>query len=287
MRCDVNVSIMPKGSKVFGTKVEIKNLNSIANVKEAIDYEVKRQAEVLESGEAVVQETRRFDEKTMSTVSMRKKEGSVDYKYFPEPNIPPVRIPQSMIDEVLANMPELPDTKLKRYLGEYKLNEYDASIILANKELANYFDMAMSTATNPKSLCNLLTSELAGLLAKNGLDITASPVSYDNLAMLSNILDKGEISSKQGKVVLEEMFNTSKSPKEIIEEKGMKQVSNEDEILKIVTEVLDENPQSIVDFKNGKDRALGFMVGQVMKKSKGQANPKLASDLLTKELSKR
>ena len=287
MRCDVNVSIMPKGSKVFGTKVEIKNLNSIANVKEAIDYEVKRQAEVLESGEAVVQETRRFDEKTMSTVSMRKKEGSVDYKYFPEPNIPPVRIPQSMIDEVLANMPELPDTKLKRYLGEYKLNEYDASIILANKELANYFDKAMSTATNPKSLCNLLTSELAGLLAKNSLDITASPVSYDNLAMLSNILDKGEISSKQGKVVLEEMFNTSKSPKEIIEEKSMKQVSNEDEILKIVTEVLDENPQSIVDFKNGKDRALGFMVGQVMKKSKGQANPKLASDLLTKELSKR
>ena len=145
----------------------------------------------------------------------------------------------------------------------------------------------MNTAANPKSLCNLLTSELAGLLAKNSLDITASPVSYDNLAMLSNILDKGEISSKQGKVVLEEMFNTSKSPKEIIEEKGMKQVSNEDEILKIVTEVLDENPQSIVDFKNGKDRALGFMVGQVMKKSKGQANPQMASKLVKQELDKR
>ncbi len=287
MRCDVNVSIMPKGSNVFGTKVEIKNLNSIANVKEAIDYEVKRQAEVLDNGDKVIQETRRFDEKTMTTVSMRKKEGTVDYKYFPEPNIPPIRISKEMMDEVLSNMQELPDVKLKRYLDEYKLSEYDASIILANKHLAYYFDDSMKYAKNPKNLCNLLTSELQGLLTKNNLDITNCPISAENLALLSNVIDNNEISSKQAKAVLEEMFNTSKSPKEIIEEKGLKQVSNVDEILKIVTEVLDENPQSIVDFKNGKDRALGFMVGQVMKKSKGQANPKMASDLLTKELSKR
>lgn len=287
MRCDTNISIMPKGSKVFGTKVEVKNLNSIANVKEAIDYEVKRQKEVLESGGQVIQETRRFDEKTMSTISMRKKEGSVDYKYFPEPNIPPIRISKEMLDEVINNMPELPDAKSKRYIDEYKLSEYDSSILLANKDLANYFDEGMKVAKNPKSLCNLLTSELNGLLAKANKTINDSPVSSENLANLSNILDNKEISSKQGKEVLEEMFNTSKSPKEIIEEKGIKQVSNEDEILKIVNEVLDENPQSITDFKNGKDRALGFMVGQVMKKSKGQANPKMASDLLTKELSKR
>lgn len=223
----------------------------------------------------------------MSTISMRKKEGSVDYKYFPEPNIPPIRIPKEMLDEVINNMPELPDAKSKRYIDEYKLSEYDSSILLANKDLANYFDEGMKVAKNPKSLCNLLTSELNGLLAKANKTINDSPVSSENLANLSNILDNKEISSKQGKEVLEEMFNTSKSPKEIIEEKGIKQVSNEDEILKIVNEVLDENPQSITDFKNGKDRALGFMVGQVMKKSKGQANPKMASDLLTKELSKR
>ena len=287
MRCDVNVSIMPKGSKIYGTKVEIKNLNSIANVKDAIDYEIKRQSKILDNGEKVSQETRRFDEKSMSTILMRKKEGSVDYKYFPEPNIPPIRIPKQMMDDVLASMPELPDLKLKRYLNEYNLSEYDASIILANKELADYFDMAMKTAVNPKNLCNLLTSELVGLLAKNNLDLVSSPISYDNLAMLSNILDRGEISSKQGKEVLDEMFNTSKSPKQIINEKDMKQLSNEEEILKIGISVLDENKQSIADLKNGKDRALGFLVGQVMKKSKGQANPKLASELLTKELSKR
>ncbi len=287
MRCDVNVSIKPKGSNTFGTKVEVKNLNSVANVKEAIDYEAKRQAEVLEKGEKVVQETRRFDEKTMTTVSMRKKEGSVDYKYFPEPNITPIRIPDSMIKEVEDSLPELPDAKSKRYLNEFKLSEYDTSIILASKNLSLYFDEAMNTAKNPKTLCNLLTSELLGLLSKANKDITESPVSALHLAQLANVIDGNEISSKQGKEVLEEMFNTSKSPKEIIEEKGIKQVSNEDTILKIVTEVLDENPKSIEDFKNGKDRALGFMVGQVMKKSKGQANPKMASDLLTKELSKR
>ena len=287
MRCDVNVSIKPKGSSSFGTKVEVKNLNSVANVKEAIDYEAKRQAEILDKGEKVVQETRRFDEKTMSTISMRKKEGSVDYKYFPEPNITPIRIPDSMIKEVEDSLPELPDVKSKRYLNDFKLSEYDTSIILANKDLALYFDEGMKIAKNPKTLCNLLTSELLGLLSKANKNINDSPVSACNLAELSNVIDAKEISSKQGKEVLEEMFNTTKSPKEIIEEKGIKQVSNEDAILKIVIEVLDENPKSIEDYKNGKDRALGFMVGQVMKKSKGQANPKMASDLLTKELSKR
>jgi len=287
MRCDVNISIKPEGSEKFGTKVEIKNLNSISNVKDAIDFETKRQAEVLESGGTIVQETRRFDEATSTTVSMRKKEGAVDYKYFPEPNIFPIRISDSMIEDVRNNLPELPDAKSKRYLGEYKLSDYDTSILLANKYLSNYYDEAMKTAKNPKSLCNLLTSELLGLLAKGEKQIEDSPVSAKNLGELSNIIDDKEISSKQGKEVLEEMFNTSKDPKTIISEKGIKQVTNTDEILKIVNEVLDENEQSIIDYKNGKDRALGFLVGQVMKKSKGQANPKMASDLLTEELSKR
>ena len=286
LRCDVNISIMPKGSKEYGTKVEIKNLNSIANIRDAINYEAKRQAELLEKGEKITQETRRFDEKTMSTVSMRLKESSVDYKYFPEPNIFPIMIDDAWINSIKDAMPELPDTKAKRYLNEYKLSEYDTNLILANKKLAAYFDEAMKSANNPKNLCNLLTSELIGLLQKDELTIEDTKVEPKNLAKLSNVIDKGEISSKQAKVVLEEMLS-GKDPETIINEKGIKQVSNEDEILKIVNEVLDENPQSIEDFKNGKDRALGFMVGQVMKKSKGQANPKLASDLLTKELSKR
>lgn len=286
LRCDVNISIKPEGSSVFGTKVEIKNLNSIANIKDAIDYEAKRQAEILEKGEKVVQETRRFDEKTMTTVSMRLKESSVDYKYFPEPNIFPIRIADEWIESIKEAMPELPDAKSKRYINEFKLSEYDTNILLANKKLSAYFDEAMKTATNAKNLCNLLTSELVGLLQKDETPIELSPVTPSNLAKLSNILEKGEISSKQAKGVLEEML-TGKDPETIIQEKGLKQVSNEDEILKIVIEVLDENPQSIEDFKNGKDRALGFMVGQIMKKSKGQANPKMASDLLTKELAKR
>lgn len=286
MRCDVNVSVKPKGSSTFGTKVEVKNLNSIANVKDAIDFETKRQIELLEKGEAVIQETRRFDEKTMTTVSMRLKESGVDYKYFPEPNIFPIRISDEWLEEIKVSMPELPDTKSKRYLGEFKLSEYDTNLLLANKELSAYYDLAMKTATNPKNLCNLLTSELAGLLAKQDLTIKDCKVTPDNLAKLSNMINENKISSKQAKTVLEAMLD-GKDPETVVEEKGMKQVSNEDEILKIVNEVLDENPQSIIDFKNGKDRALGFMVGQVMKKSKGQANPKMASDLLTKELAQR
>ena len=286
LRCDVNISIKPEGSDVFGTKVEVKNLNSIANIKDAIDYEAKRQAEILEKGEKITQETRRFDEKTMTTVSMRLKESSVDYKYFPEPNIFPIRIADEWIESIKNGMPELPDAKFKRYINEYKLSDYDSNLLLGNKMLSAYFDEAMKTASNPKNLCNLLTSELVGLLQKDETPIEKSPVTPANLAKLSNILEKGEISSKQAKGVLEEML-TGKDPETIIKEKGLKQVSNEDEILKVVLEVLDENPQSIEDFKNGKDRALGFMVGQVMKKSKGQANPKMASDLLTKELAKR
>ena len=286
MRCDVNVSIKPCGSTIFGTKVEVKNLNYIANVKDAIDYEVKRQAEILEKGEKVIQETRRFDEKSMTTVAMRLKESGVDYKYFPEPNIFPIRIKDEWIKEIEEAMPELPDTKYKRYINEFGLSKYDANLLLGNKKLAAYFDEGMKTAKNAKNLCNLLTSELSGLLVKNEQDISTTKVTPANLSKLSNMISEGSISSKQAKEVLENMLD-GKDPEKIAQEKGMKQVSNEDEILKIVTAVLDENPQSIIDFKNGKDRALGFMVGQVMKKSKGQANPKMASDLLTKELEKR
>ena len=286
LRCDVNVSVKEKGSNVFGNKVEVKNLNSIANVKAAIDFETKRQIALIEQGQTVVQETRRFDEKLNETVAMRLKESSVDYKYFPEPNIFPIRLTDEYINDVKNNMPELPEAKLKRYIDEYKLNEYDANLILSNRDICFFFDEACKNAKNKKNLCNLLTSELQGLLVKNNLTVTSSNVKPNSLANLSNLVDAGKISSKQVKDILPEMLK-GKEPEDIIKEKGIEQLSDENKILEIVNEVLNNNPQSIIDFKNGKDRAFGFLVGQIMKLTHGQVNPKIASDILTKEINKR
>lgn len=286
MRCDVNISIKPEGSDVFGTKVEIKNLNSINNIKLAIDYEATRQKEALEKGETIYQETRRFDEKTGTTVSMRKKEGAVDYKYFPEPNIFPILLSDEMLNEVRNNMPELPDQKHDRYIKEYGLSDAEASTLIQNKEMSLYYDEMMKKAKNAKSALNLLMSELQGLLVKNNQNITNTKVQSESLAILSNMIEDKEISGKQAKDVLEAMLDGS-DPRKIVKDRGMKQVSDEGAILSIVNAVLDENPNSIADYKGGKDRAMGFLVGQVMKKSKGQANPQMASKLVKQELDKR
>ena len=286
MRCDVNISIKPEGSDVFGTKVEIKNLNSINNIKLAIDYEANRQKEALEKGETIYQETRRFDEKTGITVSMRKKEGAVDYKYFPEPNIFPILLSDEMLNEVRNNMPELPDQKHDRYIKEYGLSDAEASTLIQNKEMSIYYDEMMKKAKNAKSALNLLMSELQGLLVKNNQNITNAKVQSESLAILSNMIEDKEISGKQAKDVLEAMLDGS-DPRQIVKDRGMKQVSDEGAILSIVNAVLDENPNSIADYKGGKDRAMGFLVGQVMKKSKGQANPQMASKLVKQELDKR
>ena len=286
LRCDVNVSVKEKGSNIYGNKVEVKNLNSIANVKAAIDFETKRQIELIEKGETIVQETRRFDEKTNQTVSMRLKESSVDYKYFPEPNIFPIRLSDSFINDVKNSIPELPESKHKRFIENYKLNEYDSNLLISSKEICGFFDEACQFANNKKVLCNLLTSELQGLLVKNNESISDCKISPKNLASLSNLVDSGTVSSKQAKEILLEMLN-GKDPESIIKEKGIEQLSDETEILKIVNEVLDANEQSIIDFKNGKDRAFGFLVGQIMKKTNGQVNPKIASKILTSEIGKR
>ena len=286
MRCDVNISIKPEGSDVFGTKVEIKNLNSINNIKLAIDYEANRQKEALEKGETIYQETRRFDEKTGITVSMRKKEGAVDYKYFPEPNIFPILLSDEMLNEVRNNMPELPDQKHDRYIKEYGLSDAEASTLIQNKEMSLYYDEMMKKAKNAKSALNLLMSELQGLLVKNNQNITNTKVQSESLAILSNMIEDKEISGKQAKDVLEAMLDGS-DPRKIVKDRGMKQVSDEGAILSIVNAVLDENPNSIADYKGGKDRAMGFLVGQGMKKSKGQANPQMASKLVKQELDKR
>ncbi len=286
MRCDINVSLSLKDSKSLGTKVEIKNLNSIANIETALNYEFERQKALLENNEEIMQETRRFDEKSQTTVLMRQKEGSVDYKYFPEPNIFPILIKEEEINTIQKSMKELPDVKLERYQNQMGLSAYDASNLLSDKELSDFFDEAISHTSNAKLLCNMLLSEVQGLLSKKNESLSTSKLTPQSLAKIVELVDTKTISSKQAKEVLELALD-GEDPLKIVKDKGMKQNSSEDEILKLVLEVMDENPQSIADFKNGKDRAMGFLVGQVMKKSKGQANPALASKLVKEELAKR
>lgn len=286
MRCDVNVSIRPVGSDVFGTKTEVKNLNSISNVQKAIDAEVERQTAVLENGEKVIQSTRRYDETQKTTILMRKKEGDVDYKFFPEPNIPPIRIADDWIKEIQSTMLELPDERKARYQESFGLNDYDADVLVANRELSDFFDEVVKFTDNYKKAANWVIVEVVAALNKDNIKIVDNPCKAQHLADMINMVDKGEISGKQAKEVFEEIMK-GKDPKTVVEEKGMKQMSDSSQLLDIITSVLDSNPQSIEDFKNGKDRAVGFLVGQVMKASKGQANPAMTNKMIQEELKKR
>ena len=286
MRCDVNVSIRPEGSDVLGTKTEVKNLNSISNVQKAIDAEVERQKQLLENGVQVVQATRRYDETQKTTILMRKKEGNVDYKFFPEPNIPPIRLDAAWIKDIQEHMEELPDERKARYMSDYALKEYDADVLVANRELSNFFDAVCQHTKNYKKAANWVIVEVPAALNKANIKLNDNPCDPKHLADMVNMVDAGEISGKQAKVVFEEIMK-GKDPKKVVEEKGMKQMSDSSELLAMVTTVLDNNPQSIEDFKNGKDRAVGFLVGQVMKASKGQANPAMTNKLIQEELKKR
>lgn len=286
MRCDVNVSIRPEGSTEFGTKTEVKNLNSISNVQKAIDAEVARQMELLDKGEPVIQATRRYDETQKTTILMRKKEGNVDYKFFPEPNITPIRLSAEWIRDIQEHMEELPDERKARYMKDFSLKEYDADVLVANRELSNFFDEVCKYTKNYKKAANWVIVEVVAALNKASIKISDNPCDPRYLGDMINMVDAGEISGKQAKIVFEEIMK-GKNPKKVVEEKGMKQMSDSSELLGIVTTVLDNNPQSIEDFKNGKDRAVGFLVGQVMKASKGQANPAMTNKLIQEELKKR
>ena len=286
MRCDVNVSIAPKGSDHLGTKNEIKNLNSISNVGKAVDYEIRRQKEILESGGTVHQETRRFDDKTGTTILMRRKEGNVDYKFFPEPNIFPIRLDEKWIRSIQENMPELPQARKERYEKEYGLSEHDIGILIDNKEMSEFFEKVMQYAKDAKSVCNWLLSDVSAWLNKNEKTIDTCDLKPEHLAKLVSMIDEGKISNAQAKKVVDDMMQ-GRDPEEAAKEKGLQQISDTGAIAKMVEEVLDANPQAIEDFKNGKKRAVGFLTGQVMKKSKGQANPSLVSKLLNEHLKKR
>jgi aspartyl-tRNA(Asn)/glutamyl-tRNA(Gln) amidotransferase subunit B len=286
MRCDVNVSIAPKGAAHLGTKNEIKNLNSISHIGKAVDYEVERQKQLLEAGEKVMQETRRFDEKTGTTIMMRRKEGNVDYKFFPEPNIVPIRLSEDWIKSIQEAMPELPSARKKRYERDYGLSDHDIHVLISNKEMSDFFEQVVKYTKNAKSACNWLLSEVSAWLNANEKTIDNCDLKPEMLAKLISMIDDGKISNAQAKKLTDDLMS-GKDPEKSAEEKGLQQVSDTGAITAMVNEVMDANPQAIEDFRNGKDRAIGFLTGQVMKKSKGQANPGLVNQLIKAELQKR
>lgn len=281
-RCDVNISIRPVGQEAFGTKVEIKNLNSIANVQKSIEYEIKHQTEVIEAGGVIVQETKRFDEASQTTITMRTKETLVDYRYFRDPNLPIIQIPESILNQEIA---ELPLDKGLRIAKQYDLSQYDAMVLVRDRDLANYFEVVAENNTNYKLIVNWLTQDIQTQLEVKADRSYAEWISAAYLSDFINAIAKGDISSKQAKEVFEHLIQ-GKDPIQTIKDLGMVQISDESVIEGWVQEVLDANPQAIEDYKNGLKKSLGFVVGQVMKLSKGQVNPKLANQIAVRMLEK-
>ena len=284
LRCDANISIMPTGSHEFGTRAEIKNMNSFRSVHRGIEYEVERQKEVLESGGRVVQETRRWDEDKGVTYSMRSKEEAHDYRYFPEPDLVPIVVEQEWVEEIRATLPEMPDERCIRYVSDMGLPKYDADVITASKSMADFFEATVTEYKDAKAVSNWLMGDITRSLKAQGLEIQDSLLTPVHLVAMLKLQDDGTISGKIAKTVFEEMFATGKMPADIVKEKGLVQISDEGALAAIIDQVIAENPQSVDDYKNGKEKAIGFMVGQVMKLSKGKANPGLANKLLKERL---
>ena len=283
LRVDVNVSIRPFGSKKLGPKMEIKNLNTLMNIKQAIDYEINRQVSTILSGERIHQETRRFDELEKKTAMMRMKTESIDYKYFVEPNIIPIKLSKEFINEAISSSPELAETKEKRYLS-LGLNEKELQIILSDKNLCDYFDEMINLGTNPKLAINWINVDAQAVLNKERISIKEFEISPQNLAKLILLVEQGRISNKQAKDIFDKMLDDNADPETIISKMGTSLINDEEALLLIINQVLLENPQLIVDYRNGKDKAVGFIVGKVMTITKGQANPALTNTLVVKRL---
>ena len=279
MRCDANISIMPKGSKEFGTRAEIKNVNSFAALQRAIEYEIERQIEIVEEGGEVVQETRLWDDASRETRSMRGKEDAHDYRYFPEPDLMPLEISREWVEEIRAKMPELPNQKRKRY-QEIGLSEYDASVIVEQMGLALFFDKVLELGANPKTAVNFIMGEITAYLKEEHIEITDTKLTPDNLAELISLIEKGTISNNIGKQIIIEMMKDGTKASVIVEKKGLSQISDEGAIKELVQKVVDAHPNEVEAYKNGKTNLLGFFVGQVMKETKGRANPKTVNELL-------
>jgi aspartyl-tRNA(Asn)/glutamyl-tRNA(Gln) amidotransferase subunit B len=287
LRCEANVSVRRNGDEKFGTKVELKNLNSVRFMQRAIEFEVARQIGVLESGGQLQQETRLWDERAAETRVMRSKEEAHDYRYFPEPDLPPLIVADEFIERVRTAMPELPEARRHRFMNQYGLSFSDASQLTSERSLADYYEKAAEVSGNPRSASNWIRSELLRELESAGVLAGSSPVSPEDLGALVRLIEEDKISGKQGKDVLVEMFKSGKSAATIVAEQGLVQVSDIDEIDRIVDEVIAANPEQLNQYRAGKETLLGFFVGQVMKASKGKANPKVVNESLRDKLQAR
>ncbi len=285
LRADVNVSVHKPGEPL-GTRTEMKNMNSFRSIVRAIEYEVERQIDVLEDGGKIEQETLRWDDVSGKTFPMRDKEDAEDYRYFPDPDLVAIKLSEEYIENIKNTLPELPESRKQRYLEQYNLSEKDANIITASKYLSDLFEKAIEVCHNPKAVCNWIISDISRILNETEMEPIAIPFDANQLGKLVVLIDKGTISSSIGKKVLVELFENPRDPEEIIKEKGWIQISDEGAIKEVVMKILEANPQSVADFKAGKDRALGFLVGQAMKETKGQANPKMLNEMFLEELKK-
>ena len=286
LRADVNVSVKKKGTDELGTRTEMKNMNSFRSIVRAIEYESERQIEVLENGGIITQETLRWDDVSGKTFLMRDKEDAQDYRYFPEPDLAMIRISDEYVQKISKTLPEMPEKRKARYIEELGLPEYDANILTSSKHLSDLFERANNVCNNPKAVSNWIMSDIIKILNEEGIEADKLPFSAEQLGKLINLIDKRTISTSIAKTVLEEMTVNPKDPEEIIKEKGLIQISDEGAIKEIVLKVLEENPQSIADYKAGRDRALGFLVGQAMKQTKGKANPQMLNTMFLEELKK-
>lgn len=286
LRCDANISLREMGSEKFGTKTEIKNMNSFKALEKALEYERERQTKALESGERVHQETRRWDDIKGVTTVMRSKEQAHDYRYFPEPDLVTINVDDEWIESMRAQLPELPDVRRERFIKEYGLPEYDAEVLTSSKKLANFFEECLKEYSDAKNISNWMMGEMLRLMNENVVEIGQIKFTHSDFTSLLTMIDKGTISGSIAKKVFTEMFNTGKKPADIVKDNGLVQNSNEDELKALVLKVVSENGQSVDDYKNGKNRAFGFLVGQIMKASKGKANPAIVNKLLKEELSK-
>ncbi|HDX9612878.1 TPA: Asp-tRNA(Asn)/Glu-tRNA(Gln) amidotransferase subunit GatB [Bacillus toyonensis] len=287
LRCDANISLRPVGQEKFGTKAELKNLNSFTYVQKGLEHEQVRQEKELLSGGIIQQETRRYDEATKKTILMRIKEGSDDYRYFPEPDLVELYIDDAWKEEVRASIPELPDARKARYVAEIGLPAYDAHVLTLTKEMSDFFEATIADGADAKLTSNWLMGEVLAYLNKQQKELKDVALTPAGLSKMVQLIEKGTISSKIAKKVFNELIEKGGDPEEIVKAKGFVQISDEGTLRKVVTEILDNNEQSIEDFKNGKDRAIGFLVGQIMKATKGQANPPLVNKILLEEINKR
>ncbi|WP_251423054.1 Asp-tRNA(Asn)/Glu-tRNA(Gln) amidotransferase subunit GatB [Veillonella agrestimuris] len=284
LRCDANVSVRLRGTEKFGTRTETKNVNSLTGIQKAIEYEALRQAQVLEDGGTVYQETRTWDDAQGITLAMRKKDAEDDYRYFPEPDLVPIVISEEEIDEARKNLPELPDAKIARFISDYGLSVTDSTILTASRKTADYLDATVKAGADAKTVSNWMLGDLSKMINENGLTFAESKVSPENLAGMISLIEKGTISGKIAKKVIISMWESGKDAETIVKEEGLVQITDTGAIEEIVKQVIANNPQPVADFKGGNGKAIGFLVGQVMKESKGRANPGMVNELLQKFL---